>query len=99
MDIKIITNNVPRNILYGYELTEKEREEFDYLDKEELEWHSFLRYKGMIYDLDEFFAVSEYQNDPFKEWDGYQSNSYFSGILVKYVPSDCEEIIVGRYMS
>ena len=50
-------------------------------------------------DLNEFIVVSKNQNNPFFGWDGYQSDSYFSGILVKYVLSCCGEIIVGRYMS
>jgi hypothetical protein len=32
MTVKITTNNVPREILDGWELTAREREDFDYLN-------------------------------------------------------------------
>ena len=32
IDVVIITNNVPRDIVESWELTAKERAEFDYLD-------------------------------------------------------------------
>ena len=90
--MKIITNNQPRLLLYGYELTDKERQDFDYL--EDIDSHSFLKYKGFIYDVSEFMVVD---NDYLKGWDGYSSDSYFSGILIKYIDSD--HVIVARYCS
>lgn len=90
--MKIITNNQPRLLLYGYELTDKERQDFDYL--EDIDSHSFLKYKGAIYDVSEFMIVD---NDYLKGWDGYSSDSYFSGILIKYIDSD--HVIVARYCS
>ena len=90
--MKIITNNQPRLLLYGYELTDKERQDFDYL--EDIDSHSFLKYKGAIYDAGEFMIVD---NDYLKDWDGYSSDSYFSGILIKYIDSD--HVIVARYYS
>lgn len=96
MNMKIITNNVPRDLIYGFELTAAEREEMDYYSDEEIVGLDFFRYKGQLYDLSEFSRVSEYQDDPFSDWQGYQSNSYFSGIVVRYT-DDIEQIIVGRY--
>ena len=90
--MKIITNNQPRLLLYGYELTDKEKQDFDYL--EDIDSHSFLKYKGVMYDVSEFMRVD---NDYLKGWDGYSSESYFSGILLKYIDSD--HVIVARYYS
>jgi hypothetical protein len=37
---------------------------------------------------------------PFQGWDGYSSDSYFSGIVIKYPPdNDYDFIIVGWYCS
>lgn len=33
--------------------------------------------------------------DTWKNWDGYQSDTFFSGVLVKFV--DLDQVIVGRY--
>jgi hypothetical protein len=90
--ITIITNNVPRDVLYSHELPAKELAEFDYLDNPEEA--SFFRYKGEVYDLGEFMRGG----GELSAWDGYQSDSYFSGILVKYA-QDNERVIVGRYYS
>lgn len=99
--LKIITNGIPRLLVNGYELTSKEREEFDYLKEEELDDNTFFRYRGNTYGLNEFMRINNMPD--FKDWDGYSSDSFFSGIVVKYC--DCEpwydsdRIIVGLYLS
>lgn len=101
-DLTIITNNVPRVVIDGYELTAAERAEFDYYrwpdtpaddyragsrDGEEA---SFVRYRGELHDLGEFTACSEHG------WDGIHNETFFSGVLVRYV-DDHERVIVARY--
>ena len=100
-DIKIISNYVPRPILYGYELSPQERTEFDYYTDDEIEEQTFFRYKGNVYDLSEFLN-SFYQSNPFKPyWDSYMSDSFFSGILIHFVIDKwgANTIIVGWYVS
>lgn len=96
--LKIISNYTPRDILSGYELTDKEREELDYINWKEVEAGNespeFFRYKGEVYDLGEFFTARTLW--PTTEWDGYQSDTYFSGILIKYCDG-YESVIVGRW--
>src|SRR5271165_3694042 len=104
MTLTIKTNRHPYNILYWHELTAKEQKEFDYLDSEERQSNaSFFRYRGRVYDLGEFMRVSkpmasDCQLKGIAEWDGYASDSFFSGILVKYV-EDSEWVIVATYFS
>jgi len=90
-EITIITNNQPRDILYGFQLPEKYRKEFDYLTDEEYADHVFFIYKKQAYSLSEFMRT-----DGFKNWHGACSDSFFSGVLVKIV-NDGESVIVGRY--
>ena len=102
----IKTNNIPRGILCGYDLTIAEREEFDYIREENPdEWASyrFFRYKGIVYDTCEFMRIPDHaagvnQLGDFSRWDGYQSDSFFSGIVIRYV-DDYERVIVGGYFS
>lgn len=101
-EITIKCNNKPREIIYGFNLSEKEAKEFDYLG-ENIECHSFFRYKGEVYDLGEFIALNRDKNncfspDQFKGFDGYMSDSYFSGILVKFC-EDSDFIVVATYFS
>ena len=100
--MKVITNRVPRKMIYGYELTDKEKREFNYIALDEFDSHDFFRYKGQVYDFSEFLTT---QNIPeFRDnWHGYTSDTYFSGILVKLCDQepywDNESIIVGMYYS
>ena len=99
--MEIISNNKPRFIIYGFELADKEKEQFDYL--EDIDQCSFFRYKGNLYDMGEFMRIDKStaphpQRKGWEDWDGYSSDSYFSGILVQYA-SDYESVIVGRYYS
>jgi hypothetical protein len=97
--VTIISNYHRVPIIDAWELSEEERKEFDYVD-----WNliargedsaSFVRYKGELYDLGDFMRVPE---GMFHWWDGYISDSFFSGILIKHVPEDnFETVIVGRY--
>ncbi len=98
MTIKIVTNNKPRLLIDAYQLTEKEREEFDYLDWKVItsgdDDATFFRYKGQLYDLGDFMLCpSDFQ---FEGWTGYYSDSAFSGILIKLCDNN-DYIIVGRY--
>lgn len=101
-ELTIVTNNVPRDVLDASELTASERAEFEYLDWGALEAGedsaSFFRYRGEVYDLGEFQVWNGPQFSPLAAWDGHISDSFFSGVLVRYV-DDCERIIVGRFYS
>jgi hypothetical protein len=99
--MEIITNNKPRENLTWRQLTPKEQKEFDYFDPANI--GNFFRYKGEIYDLGEFMQINQSiaphpQRTGWENWQGYFSDSYFSGVLVRYA-SDNESIIVGRYFS
>ena len=84
-------------MFYGYELTTKEKQEFDYI--EDIASASFVRYKGQVYNLGEFWIITN--NMPFydKGWHGCLSDTFFSGLVIKYSPTDSEAVIVGRYCS
>jgi len=93
--LTITTNNVPRDLLSFNELTKKEQEWFDYPD--EPDSLDFFRYKGQVYSLCEF-DVPYWHQDRIRGWHGIQSDTFFSGTLVKLCDDD-EQVIVGRYYS
>lgn len=90
--LTIRTNHTPRNILSWGELTTKEQKEFDWDNANECD---FFRYKGNTYCLSEFMRVT---TKDLSAWDGYMSDSFFSGILVKFT-NENESIIAGTYYS
>jgi len=91
--VRVTTNNIPRDVLYGFELTARERAEFDYYSTEE-EFNSaeFFRYKGEVYDLGEFEVAT------IPGWDGQQVDSFFSAIVIRYT-DDYERVVVGLALS
>ena len=99
MSVKVITNNVPRPIVYGYELTEKERKEFDYLSNDDLESNSFVRYKGWLYCLSDFLRINDTGQLFTDNWHGYNPDSFFSGTVLRYTDNSCEYVIMGTYIS
>ena len=96
MELQIRSNKHWRNFLYGYELTSKEKEDFDWIDQEEIETQSFLKYKGFVYSLDNFMTID--RNAALADWDGYAGDSYFSGVVIK-LSEDGEQYQVGTYIS
>lgn|SRR5487761_1389650 len=105
--MKVITNNMPRDIIDAGELTPAERAEFDYLDWPAMERGedsaSFFRYRGQLYDLGEFsvdygIAKGSGLPDHLSRWDGYMSDSFFSAIVVRYV-NDNEQVVIGTVLT
>lgn len=94
--MEIRTNNIPRDLIGWYQLSEKEREEFDYLDWAAIDdgrdSATFFKYKGRLYDLGEFVITPE----SLKPWDGMAGDSAFSGVLIRLVD---DQIIVGQYFA
>ena len=111
MSLEVKTNNVPRDILYPWDLTKKEAEEFDYLDLEGGEGN-FVRYKGYVYYLGDFVRIVPPgrkdpnpwthkvfdENSPLLKWDGIRTDSFFSAVVVRYA-NDNEQVVVGLALS
>lgn len=98
--MQVITNHVPRALVDAWELTPAERDEFIYLDWQAIEEGrdsaSFVRYRGELYDLAEFTAWDNPASPTRERWDGMRSDSYFSGLVVRYA-EDPDYVVVGRY--
>jgi len=87
--MEITTNNQPRELVAFEDLPESECEDFAGRDRF---FPRFFCYRGAWYDVGEFVRAE------IASWDGVQSDTYFSGVLIRYV-DDCERVIVGRYYS
>jgi hypothetical protein len=93
---KIYGNNHLIPLVYFWELTEKEKKEFDYINNPDDNFLGF-RYKENVYDLGDCMRIDD--NSPFKGLaDGYYSDSFFSGILVK-LTEDSDFIKAYTYIS
>lgn len=93
-EMKVTTNRVPRPLIDGSELTDKEKAEFDFLKPDEFEYEKFFRYRGDVYYLGNFMRYD--MEVAGIRWDGAQSDSVWTGTLVK-ICSDLENVIVGVY--
>lgn len=104
--ITVKTNNVPRDIIDGFQLSADERKEFDYLAWDKIDAGEdsalFFRYRGDLYDLGNFMRGNPVTDDSLpaqlRTWDGYMSESAFSAIVVRYA-NDNESVIVGYVYS
>ena len=105
--LRIITNNHRREVLYWPELTQAEQREHDWIlesDTQDIDTVEFFRYKGWTYCLSDIMRVESYAPVEFQGWDGYVSETFFSGILVKYAREDdwgidYDHVIVASYYS
>jgi hypothetical protein len=100
--LTIKTNNQPRETFSGLcaELyigdaeTAKLRKQFDYLTDTEFEDAEFVSYKGYYYAFSDFTRIPK-PSELFEGWDGYTSDSFFSGVLIKICED--QDVIMGRY--
>jgi hypothetical protein len=90
--IEVKTNN------HWWDLSDKERAELDYIVDDKQDWWQGFRYKSEVYDLGEFVNLSAmgYPESLKKDWHGIQTESFFSGIVVRYT-DDHGSVIVGSY--
>ena len=92
--MKIITNNVPRELLTWWDLTAAEREDFDWTQEDGAD--TFFRYKGLVYCTGEFMNVSSTEL-PLATWQGIHADSLFSAIVLRY--TDDDQVIVGMALA
>lgn len=90
--MKIITNNKPRQLVYGYELTDKQKTDFDYLD--DIDCEQFAQYQGMIIHIGEFMRLYDDSEESKAGWHGVHGLNAFCGVLVKLL--DNGRIVVGK---
>jgi hypothetical protein len=83
-DIRIIGNGHPIPLISGWKLAEKEKKEFNWMEDVDANW--FFRYRGRVYSLDEFSRPDI--EGRLKSFDGYLSDSFFSGIAIKLGDKD-----------
>lgn len=98
--MKITTNNARRELLALFQLPEKDRLEFDYVKGDDIYCNRFVKYKGVWYDVQDTMAVLPERYpcmQPFKGWDSYIDETFFSGVLFKWGADDT--VIVGSYYS
>lgn len=99
--ITVVTNHVPRTVVYWEQLPESAREQFDYLRSEtERADGRFVEYRGAWYDLGEFDTLvgTGYRSELLADgWHGVQTDSAFSAVLVKYVDdTDHGSVVMAR---
>lgn len=100
MPLVIKTNNHWYDLISVADLTDKEQKEFDYITGDDRFSPRVVRYKGHVYDLNEFMPCSTLGPGPelegIKTWSGYQADSYFSGVVCRY-SEDFQQAQMGTY--
>lgn len=97
-EMKIKTNHQSRFLLDWWELTEKEKKEFDYIENEEDAMCRFFRYKGVVYDVNEFQTTTTLpEQHPLKGWDGIHPDSFFSGVAICFTGDFSEEVVPATF--
>jgi hypothetical protein len=100
MAVRILTNHHRRELLSWDELPEQERERFDYVTGEDRWSPRFVHYRGSWVDVSDMdgSAWSIGVPEEFRDWAAYASDSFFSGVLVKFPDlPDCDTVVIGRY--
>jgi hypothetical protein len=94
---KIITNNQVREYLSANDVPQETLDWYDWLD-DDAKTDGWIHYKNHWYHVSDFMRVSPRAPEWMQEWDGYNSDSFFSGVLIKYVDDGAYEYIIGTYI-
>jgi len=102
MDTEIITNHHWNQFYYRDSVPQKVLLDYDHLDYDE-SMDGWIWYRKTWYHISDFMSCHNEiysPNNPFKKfgYDGYLSDSFFSGILIK-VSDDNEEYQIATYIS
>jgi NAD(P)H-flavin reductase len=98
MSLTIITNHHEREVLSWWELTDQDRRELDYITADREADFAGFRYRGEVYDLAEFERWDNPASVTRERWDGFRSDSYFSGVAVRFA-DDFEAVIVALVLA
>tara|TARA_R100000329_G_C7608221_1_gene215772 strand:- start:968 stop:1252 length:285 start_codon:yes stop_codon:yes gene_type:complete len=92
----ILTNNHEREFLYRCDLSDDEVGQFEWSEDET----GFIRYKGCAYHLSEFLRVpdSDESTSTFSGWQGYKTDSFFSGVLIR-ISEDGDTYQIATYIA
>ena len=90
--MKIITNRIPRPLLPLTDLPKGATRDFQYI--EDPHEYRLVQYKGEWYDVYDSMTcpgavATDDTRHAFAGWDGYISDSFFSGVLFKFADEDC----------
>jgi hypothetical protein len=102
MDIEIITDHKWKDFKYAHEVPLSVIEDYDYLSENE-NFDGWIHYRKRWYHTSDFIDCTNIiysPNNPFKKfgYDGYLSDSFFSGVLIKL--SECrEQYQIATYIS
>lgn len=95
-DLTIKTNRHWRNLAYRSDVPAAVlADQFDWLDEDDGS-DGFFAYRGRWYHVSEFMRIEA--NDALRDWHGYSSDSYFSGVLIR-LSRDGEQVMCGTYFS
>lgn len=95
--MRIITNNVPRRLHLYAALPPSVQQEFFYISIED-DLPRMVLYKGVWYDVaDSQTPYTLPVENPLHQWDGFISDSFFSGVVFKY--ADDGNVICGRFVA
>ena len=86
-DYRITCNNTARLTVNWWDLSNKEKKEFDYIKNPEDGCGPFVRYRGWVYDLRDTARVETGRlpaDTPLRGWHCYVSDYFFSTVLFKY---------------
>lgn len=105
--MRIITNNHPRDLVSWQDIPTDAQHDHEYLSEDDRYSYRFANYRGSWYDIAEFTwtGPNEAWGTGYPElaslgWDGYATDSFFSAVLVRYVPeSDNEQVVMGLALS
>jgi len=106
-EIKIVTDNKPRELKCFMDLSERERADFDYIKDADFYSQRFVRYKGHWYDVNDTQLIT---TEPYRmgwdmpvakdhilaKWDAILWDTFFSAMVYKF-SEDWESVIVGVY--
>ncbi len=107
--MKIITNNHPRDLVPLIDVPTADREDFDYITEDEAYSPRLFHYKNSWYDANEFCAIippgkdtanpfvhRATEDSPLRRWDGIQTDSFFSAVVIRFADRQCETVVVGQ---
>ena len=97
--IKIVTNGHHRELQCLSDIPAGAAEDFDYIDEEEHYSPRLVQYRGAWYDINDMIVTSQSGQLSLSEWEAYASETFFSGVVVRFVPEEDYEVIqIGTYI-
>jgi hypothetical protein len=93
---KVYSNHHLRSFLTDVDVPQETLDWYDHLSEEDKSY-GWIHYRNHWYHVSDFMRILPSKPDWMHKWHGYNPDSFFSGVVIKFIDDIDGDYIIGTY--